>query len=223
MAAAIKKAKSLSRRQEQILDFIADFCHQNAYPPTIREIQKDLDISSTSVVDYNLNALEERGFIRRNRHISRGIELVGFSNPMPANIINIPVVGRIAAGEPIEVPEDYAAGEFAEAVSYPVSMLPKNMDGLFALRVRGHSMVDALINDGDIVILKPQVTADNGDTVAVWLKTERETTLKRFYREGGRVRLQPANVTMQPIYTDATNVSVQGKLVGVIRSVEDRF
>jgi repressor LexA len=223
MAAALKKARSLSRRQEQILDFIADFCHQNAYPPTIREIQKDLDISSTSVVDYNLNALEERGHIRRNRHISRGIELIGFANPMPANIINIPVVGRIAAGEPIEVPEDYAAGEFAETVSYPVSMLPKQSDGLFALRVRGHSMVDALINDGDIVILKPQVTADNGDTVAVWLKSERETTLKRFYREGSRVRLQPANVTMQPIYTDATNVAVQGRLVGVIRSVEDRF
>lgn len=223
MAAALKKAKSLSRRQEQILDYIGDFCKENAYPPTIREIQKELDISSTSVVDYNLNALEERGFIRRNRHISRGIELVGVAASVPTNIVNIPVVGRIAAGAPIDVPEDYATGEFAESVSYPLSMLPKQTDGLFALRVQGHSMVDALINDGDIVILRPQVTADNGDTVAVWLKSERETTLKRFYREGSRVRLQPANVTMQPIYTDATNVAVQGKLVGVIRSVVDRF
>ena len=83
MAAALKKAKSLSRRQEQILDYIGDFCNQNAYPPTIREIQKELDISSTSVVDYNLNALEERGFIRRNRHISRGIELARFNAPVP--------------------------------------------------------------------------------------------------------------------------------------------
>ena len=223
MAAALKKAKSLSRRQEQILDFIETFLNQNAYPPTIREIQKDLDISSTSVVDYNLNALEERSFIRRNRHISRGIELIGFSSALPSNVVSIPVVGRIAAGEPIEVPDDYAAGEFAESVTYPLAMLPKVTDGLYALRVRGHSMVDALINDGDLVILKPQATADNGDTVAVWLKSERETTLKRFYREGSRVRLQPANVTMQPIYTEATNVAVQGKLVGVIRSVENRI
>ena len=223
MAAALKKAKSLSRRQEQILDFIETFLNQNAYPPTIREIQKDLDISSTSVVDYNLNALEERGFIRRNRHISRGIELVGFSSALPSNVVSIPVVGRIAAGEPIEVPEDYAAGEFAESVTYPLAMLPKVTDGLYALRVRGHSMVDALINDGDLVILKPQETAVNGETVAVWLKNERETTLKRFYLEGSRVRLQPANVTMQPIYTEATNVAVQGKLVGVIRAVENRI
>ncbi len=223
MAAALKKAKSLSRRQEQILDFIETFLNQNAYPPTIREIQKELDISSTSVVDYNLNALEERSYIRRNRHISRGIELFGFSASQPSNVVSIPVVGRIAAGEPIEVPEDYAAGEFAESVTMPISMLPKATAGLFALRVRGHSMVDALINDGDLVILKPQITADNGDTVAVWLKSERETTLKRFFREGTRVRLQPANVTMQPIYTDATNVAIQGKLVGVIRAVENRF
>ncbi len=223
MAAALKKAKSLSRRQEQILDFIETFLNQNAYPPTIREIQKELDISSTSVVDYNLNALEERSYIRRNRHISRGIELFGFTASHPSNVVSIPVVGRIAAGEPIEVPEDYAAGEFAESVTMPISMLPKETNGLFALRVRGHSMVDALINDGDLVILKPQITADNGDTVAVWLKSERETTLKRFYREGTRVRLQPANVTMQPIYTDATNVAVQGKLVGVIRAVDNRF
>jgi len=218
--AAVKKAKSLSRRQEQILDFIESFCRQNAYPPTIREIQKDLDISSTSVVDYNLNALEERAYIRRNRHISRGIELVGRGDVAPVNVLNIPIVGRIAAGEPIPTFEDATAGEFAETVPMPISMLPRSTEGLYALRVRGFSMVDALINDGDIVILKPQETADNGETVAVWLKSERETTLKRFYREGTRVRLQPANSTMQPIYTDATNVSVQGKLVGVIRAIE---
>ncbi len=219
--AAVKKVKSLSRRQEQILDFIEGFCGQNAYPPTIREIQKDLEISSTSVVDYNLNALEERQYIRRNRHISRGIELVRTGIELvPVNVVNIPIVGRIAAGSPIEVPEESQAGEFAETVPMPTAMLPRKTAGLFALRVQGTSMVDALINDGDIVILKPQVTADNGETVAVWLKTERETTLKRFYREGNRVRLQPANSTMEPIYTDASNVAVQGKLVGVIRAVD---
>lgn len=221
--AAVKKAKSLSRRQEQILDFIEGFCRQNAYPPTIREIQKELDISSTSVVDYNLNALEERSYIRRNRHISRGIELVGRSDVLPVNVVSIPIVGRIAAGEPIPTIEDAAAGEFAETVPMPTAMLPRGAEDLFALRVRGYSMVDALINDGDIVILRPQETADNGETVAVWLKNERETTLKRFYHEGTRVRLQPANSTMQPIYTEATNVSVQGKLVGVIRAIEGKL
>jgi repressor LexA len=97
-------------------------------------------------------------------------------------------------------------------------LVPNSGQGLFALRVKGHSMVDALINDGDVVVLKQQETCENGETVAVWLKDERETTLKRFYLEGDRVRLQPANVTMDPIYTPAENVEVQGRLVTVLRS-----
>lgn len=208
--------KPLTRRQKAILDFIQDFTDVHSYPPTIREIQEGLGISSTSVVDYNLNVLEQRNEIRRNRNISRGIELANRPNAA-SNIVQIPVVGQIAAGEPITVPGDLETETFAETVDISPGMLGSQRDGLFALRVKGHSMVDALINDGDVVILKHQETAENGETVAVWLVDEQETTLKRFYRDGDQIRLQPENVTMEPIYTPSSNVQIQGKLVTVIR------
>ncbi len=217
--------KELSPRQKQILAYIEDFLGKRGYPPTIREIQGHLKPAasgkpvSTSVIDYNLNILEDRNYIRRNRHISRGIELV--HTPAGANGgVSVPLVGQIAAGQPIPVPEDLAEGEFAESVDLNAEMLPQQTDGLFALRVKGHSMVDALIGDGDIVVLRHQATAENGETVAVWLKDQKETTLKRFYHEGPRVRLQPANVTMEPIYTTPDNVEIQGRLVSVFRRLQ---
>jgi repressor LexA len=207
----------VSRRQQAILQFIEHFLDENDYPPTIRDIQSELDISSTSVVDYNLKALEARGLIRRNSKISRGIELVnrGVSR---RNVVAIPVIGQIAAGLPIPVPGDLEGSDATESVELGASLVPNSGQGLFALRVKGHSMIDALINDGDVVVLKQQETCENGETVAVWLKDERETTLKRFYLEGDRVRLQPANTSMDPIYTAADNVEVQGRLVTVLRS-----
>lgn len=208
--------KQLSRRQQSILEFIESFSDERSYPPTIREIQEGLGISSTSVVDYNLNVLEQHNLIRRNRNISRGIELA--TRPAARRgVVVIPVIGRIAAGEPIPVPDDLSMQEYPDAIELGADVLGSRTDGLFALRVKGHSMVDALINDGDVVVLRHQETCENGDTVAVWLKDERETTLKRFYQEGARVRLQPANVTMSPIYTTPDNVEIQGKLVTVIR------
>lgn len=213
--------KPLTGRQQSILTYISRFMDDNDYPPTIRDIQHELEISSTSVVDYNLKVIEERGYIRRNRNISRGIELVNRDRNRRGGVITIPVVGQIAAGLPIPVPgdlESLGTSEAADVVEVGPELIG-NHEGVFALRVRGHSMVDALINDGDIVILRSQITAENGDTVAVWLREERETTLKKFYREGDRVRLQPANVTMDPIYTSASNVEVQGKLVSVLRSM----
>lgn len=211
--------KDLSRRQRAILDFIGRFIDESGYPPTIRDIQSELGISSTSVVDYNLKVLESRNLIRRNRNISRGIELVGRSH-LRHNVIQIPVIGQIAAGQPIPVPGDLEGAEWVESVELGGDLVPDHGRGLFALRVKGHSMVDALINDGDIVVLRPQETCENGETVAVWLKDQKETTLKRFYLEGDRVRLQPANVTMEPIFTSASNVEVQGRLVSVVRSVD---
>jgi repressor LexA len=209
--------KTLSRRQQAILQFIERFLDENDYPPTIRDIQSELDISSTSVVDYNLKALEARGLIRRNSKISRGIELVN-RGVGRRNVVAIPVIGQIAAGLPIPVPGDLEGSDATESVELGASLVPNSGQGLFALRVKGHSMVDALINDGDVVVLKQQETCENGETVAVWLKDERETTLKRFYLEGDRVRLQPANTSMDPIYTPADNVEVQGRLVTVLRS-----
>jgi repressor LexA len=211
--------RKLSERQQSILDYISDFLDANDYPPTIRDIQVALDISSTSVVDYNLNVLEERDCIRRNRNISRGIEIVGRSTNR-SGAIEIPVIGSIAAGEPIPVPGDLEGSDVADMIELSRDLAPDNGNGLFALRVRGHSMVDALIGDGDIVVLKRQETCSNGDTVAVWLEAEEETTLKVFYLEGAQVRLQPKNATMAPIYTPADNVRIQGKLVSVLRSIQ---
>ncbi|MFN8593978.1 MAG: transcriptional repressor LexA [Thermomicrobiales bacterium] len=211
--------KDLSRRQQAILQFIERFLEENDYPPTIRDIQADLGISSTSVVDYNLKALEARGLIRRNSKISRGIELV--NRPYSRrNVVSIPVIGQIAAGLPIPVPGDLEGTEFADLVELGADLVPNSGRDLFALRVKGHSMVDALINDGDVVVLRKQATCENGETVAVWLKDQRETTLKRFYLEGTSVRLQPANVTMAPIFTPAENVEIQGRLVTVVRAVD---
>jgi repressor LexA len=211
--------KSLTPRQQAILDFIGAFLDENDYPPTIRDIQQELGISSTSVVDYNLKVLEERDCIRRNRNISRGIEVVGRA-PQRSNVLAIPVIGQIAAGLPIPVPGDLENSDAADIIELSPELASRSGGELFALRVRGHSMVDALINDGDIVVLKPQLTCENGETVAVWLEDEKETTLKRFYHEGDQVRLQPANVTMEPIYTRADNVRIQGKLVTVVRSID---
>ena len=134
------------------------------------------------------------------------------------NIVQIPVIGQIAAGQPIPVPDDTLHAEGDEAIEMSADFLPDSGRGLFALRVKGLSMIDALINDGDIVLLRKQATCENGDTVAVWLKDQKETTLKRFYLEGDKVRLQPANVTMDPIFTPANNVEIQGKLVSVVRA-----
>lgn len=210
--------RKLSERQQSILDYIAQFLDDNDYPPTIRDIQHELQISSTSVVDYNLKVLEERGHIRRNRNISRGIEVVGRGGHRP-NTVEVPVIGSIAAGQPIPFPGDLEGSDMAEIIELSNDLAPDGGNGLFGLRVRGHSMIDALISDGDIVILKRQETCENGETVAVWLISEEETTLKTFYLEGSRVRLQPQNVTMEPIYTAADNVQVQGKLVSVVRSI----
>lgn len=210
--------RKLSERQQAILDYISSFLDDNDYPPTIRDIQHQLGISSTSVVDYNLKVLEDHQHIRRNRNISRGIEIVGRSASR-GGTVEVPVIGSIAAGLPIPFPGQLEGSDLAEVIELSRDFAPGGGADLFGLRVRGHSMVDALISDGDIVILKRQETCENGETVAVWLVAEEETTLKKFYLEGSQVRLQPQNVTMDPIYTAAENVQVQGKLVSVVRSV----
>lgn len=210
--------KKLSGRQQAILDFIGEFLDNNDYPPTIRDIQHELGISSTSVVDYNLKVLETRNLIRRNKNISRGIELVN-RDPARSGVVSIPVIGQIAAGLPIPVPEAFSEHDVLSMLELSPELVPNQGQNLFALKVKGLSMIDALINDGDIVVLKPQATCENGETVAVWLKDERETTLKRFFLEGDKVRLQPENSTMEPIYTDASNVEIQGKLVCVHRQM----
>ncbi len=209
---------ALTERQQAILDFIRDFSAKSKYPPTIREIGRSVGISSTSVVNYNLNVLEKQGLIERDKTVSRGIKLAGEAAEASALVtVRVPVLGRIAAGEPIPVPNTGFAILGDEVLEITRELLPADDRRVYALQVRGNSMVDAMIGDGDIVVMQHRQKADNGDLVAVWLKDKEETTLKRFYLEKGRVRLQPANPTMQPIYADPRNVEVQGKVVLVIR------
>ena len=209
---------TLTGRQQAILDFIRAFSSKTKYPPTIREIGKSVGISSTSVVNYNLNVLEKQGHIVRDKTVSRGIKLVGETADLPPiETVRIPVLGRIAAGEPMPVPGSDFAILGDEVIQLTRELLPVDDKNVFALQVRGNSMVDAMIGDGDIVVMQQRQKAENGDLVAVWLKDREETTLKRFYLEKGKVRLQPANPTMQPIFADPRNVEVQGKVVLVIR------
>ena len=211
--------KELSEKQRRILEFIQEFISDHDYPPSIRQIQEACKISSTSVVDYNLRILEKEGYIRRDREVSRAIELLEPGGRRP-RVASIPIIGTIAAGQPIPVPtsDTWRSFDSDETLEVPPDMVG-NRENVYALRVKGNSMIDALVNDGDLVIMESASTAQDGDMVAAWLKREQEATLKRFYREGPRVRLQPANESMQPIHTDADNVVVQGRVIGAIRSL----
>jgi repressor LexA len=210
----------LSVRQQAMLKFIRAFSEERGYPPTIREIGKHCDISSTSVVNYNLNKLEREGLIIRDREVSRGLRLVEDQIEPFEGLIRVPLVGRIVASEPVPVPgSDFAIFGDDEVLELTRDIVEEH-DDLFALQVQGDSMVDAMINDGDIVIMRPHKDVHNGDLVAIWLSDREETTLKRFYHEGSRIRLQPANPTMQPIYVDdPSTVEIQGRVVAVVRQM----
>ncbi len=206
----------MSDRQRRILNYITSFIDSHSYPPTVRDIGNAVGISSTSVVDYNLRALERLGLLRRAREVSRGIELTEQAAGWRGRLSEVPVVGLIAAGEPIEATEE----RDQDRLLLSPSLAP---DGCFALRVKGKSMIEDLIDDGDVVVIRPQNSADNGDIV-VALLTDGETesgraTLKRIYREKHAVRLQPANAELPPIFVDPANLTVQGKVVAVIRQV----
>jgi repressor LexA len=209
--------KSLSTKQEKILGFIRQFVADNAYPPTIRDIVRGVGISSTSVAEYNLVILEKAGHLRRHREISRGIELIGKSNH---SRLQVPIVGQIAAGEPIPVPsaDTWNTSSGAETLAVPYELIGKR-ENVYALKVKGLSMIDALIDDGDIVLMQPASSVENGEMAAVWLKSEKTATLKKVYANPGRVRLQPANSQMQPILVDPDNVEIQGKVIAVIRQL----
>ena len=211
---------SLSTRQQDILRYIQVFVDDNGYPPAIRQIQDELDISSTSVVAYNLKALENKGLLKREGKVSRGIKISSMS-PAKVNhraMSQVPLLGVITAGQPLPDPEDTSAGE-AEQIDVPETVASnERLQDVYALRVRGYSMIDALINDGDLVLLRYQQTAENGQMVAARIEDENAVTLKLFYNEGSRIRLQPANVTMDPIYVNPTNLRIEGRVVGVIRS-----
>jgi repressor LexA len=227
---ARRRRKGLSERQQRILEFIDSFQKNNGYPPSIREIRDHTRITSTSVVNYYLVQLQEMGYIERDSHVSRGIRLIqpisraiNEIGQAVSELLQIPILGRIVAGSPVPMPSsDFSYFDAESMVDVASSLLPSSERNskLYALEVQGDSMIDAMVYNGDIVIMKPAQEAHNGEMVAVWLRDQEETTLKYFYRENEQVRLQPANPNMQPIYQDAANVEIQGKVVMVIRQVK---
>ena len=208
-------------RRQRILDCIALALEERGYPPSVREIADAVGLASTSAVHHHLIALERDGLIQRGGKHSRALRLTArpqpvsmdsskvtpFRMPVEREVLTLPVLGEIAAGQPIE-----AYADAGETLDVPASLQAR--DGSYVLRVRGKSMIDALIDDGDFVIVQPQATARDGDIVVALLE-DNGVTLKRYFREKGRIRLQPANAEMEPIY--ATEVQIQGKVVGVIR------
>lgn len=234
---ARKRKKGLSERQRKILEVLEQFQVDNGFPPSIREICDMADISSTSVVNYYLDQLQDMGHIERENRVSRGIRLIKPLSESVGSVVSqvkqaveemlrIPIVGRIVASAPAPVPgSDFGYYDAESMVDVARSMLPTRgkVDDLYALEVQGDSMIDAMVNDGDIVIMKRSSEARNGEMVAVWLTDKEETTLKYFYKENGRVRLQPANPTMKAIYIeDPSHVQIQGRVVMVIRQVEQQ-
>ena len=232
----VRKSKGLSDRHIKIMGLLQQYAEKEGYPPSIREIGEQTGITSTSVVNYYLEQLEKWGYIERDRRISRGLRVVpekfaelGSILHSAASAVNdflhIPVIGRIGASLPMPVPaSDFNYYDAESGVDIARSLLPaKKVDGLFALEVQGDSMIDAMVNDGDIVIMRKvenNSEAKNGEMVAIWLPEKDETTLKYFYKEKDGYRLQPANPTMQPIMIKGSEkLEVKGKVVMVIRKV----
>ena len=205
--------KESNRTRDRILEFIRSFIAEKGYSPSVSDIVDGCKLSSPNLAQYHLNVLEREGVLKRTPGVFRSIQLVQGINT------EVPLLGTIAAGAPIPVPESDNWAVNADEVLGLSRDLIGDEEGLFALRVRGRSMIDACIMDGDIVVMQATQSAQDGDMVAVWLKDEHEVTLKRIYREEGRIRLQPANRQIEPLYVDPANVEVQGKVVAVIRKL----
>lgn len=206
----------LSERQREMLGFITRYLEEHDRPPTNREIGQAMGIGSTGHVDYHLTVLAKKGYIEREANTSRGLRLTTVAEPHPRRrVYPVPVMGLIAAGAPIE------------AVSDPNDVIELGddfaTDDAYALRVRGKSMIEDLIDDGDLVIVRPAQTASNGEVVVALLTNSGsehgEATLKRYFRERDHIRLQPANQTMKPIIARPEDVQVQGKVIALIRRI----
>jgi len=206
----------VSNTRQRIAEFIRNFVEQKGYAPTMGEVQAALGLSSKSLVEYHLKALEEEGVIEREPQTARGIDIYGVGHRARC----IPLAGPIAAGQPIPVPtEDTWHMVPEEMVEVPADMVPMNVQA-FALRVQGKSMVDAYVDDGDIVILEATPMAETGQMVAAWLTDRQEATLKKIYYEPNRIRLQPANQRMKPIYVNPDDIEIQGRVIAVLRRVK---
>ena len=214
----------LSERQQMIMSFIEDFIEENDYPPTIRDIQNGCSISSTSVVAYNLDKLKEGGQLNRHSEVSRGLSLASVGpnsnkfKPTEIDSVAVPLLGTIAAGSPFPMPENDTWSDLSgsELIDLPQAIVGPG-DNVYALKVRGESMIDALISDGDLVIMEQASSVRNGQMAAVRIKSDNTTTLKNFYSEGHRTRLEPANAQMDAMTFPSNDVEVLSKVIGVWR------
>ena len=196
----------LTKRQREILDYLSDFIQQHGYAPSLEEIGKRFNLSSLATVHKHLTNLQDKGFIKRAWNRSRSVELV--PTRMGGRAVELPLLGYVAAGAPIEA----VAG--TESIAVPEEMVGRR--DTYVLRVKGSSMIDEQIRDGDFVIVEDRKTADNGEMVIALLSGQ-DVTLKKFYRDNGRIRLQPANPMMEPIVVPSDHVQIQGVVVGVMR------
>jgi len=206
----------VSDTRSRILNFIRRFLDKRGYAPTVRDIARGCNISTPSVVQYHLNMLEEQGFIRRDPEVFRSIQLVERKREA---VSRVPLLGTIAAGRPIPVPAPDSWTAAPEETLQLTGELTQDRKDVYALKVKGTSLIDALVDDGDIVLIQQTSTVADGELAAVWLKTQQEVTLKKIYREKGRIRLQPANKEMQPMYFAPEEVEIQGKVIAVLRKL----
>lgn len=200
----------------RILNFIGKFLNERGYAPTVRDIARGCNISTPSVVQHHLNTLERQGHIRRDPEVFRSIQLVERKREV---ISRVPLLGAIAAGKPIPVPAPDTWTTVPEETLQLTEEVTQGKKDVYALKVKGTSMIDALVDDGDVVLIQPTTKVEDGEMAVVWLKTEQEVTLKKVYHEAGRTRLQPANKEMKPMYYQAEDVEIQGKVVGVLRKL----
>ncbi len=199
---------ALTKRQREILDFIEGFVRFRGYSPSFEEIAEHFEYRSLATVHEHLSNLQEKGYIRKNYNESRSLELV--RSELRLGAVELPLLGMVAAGHPIEAIED------RETVTVPEDMVAGSLAGHYVLRVRGDSMVEEGIRDGDYVIVQSRQTAHNGEMVIALVDGE-NATMKKYYREGGRIRLQPANAALEAMWFAEERVQVQGIVVGVIR------
>ena len=198
--------EKLTNRQSEVLDFIKSYIAKHGYPPAVREIGAALGLSSPATTQSHITALENKGYIKKTNSKYRSLEIVGNNEYLNEDVVQVPLLGKITAGSPIEAietPDEY--------FSLPAYLIP-NKEEIFTLKVSGESMINAGIFDKDIVIVQRQSVARNGDIV-VAMTDDNEVTLKRFYKEAGHIRLQPENNTMAPIILP--NCSILGKAIGL--------
>jgi len=202
--------------RSRILNFIRKFLDERGYAPTVRDIARGCNISTPSVVQHHLNKLESQGHIHRDPEIFRSIQLVERKREATSRV---PLMGTIAAGQPIPVPTSDTWTSIPEETLQLTDEVTRGKKGIYALGVKGFSLIDALVGDGDIVLVQQTSTVEDGEMAAVWLKIEQEVTLKKVYHEAGRIRLQPANKEMEPMYYQPEDVEIQGRVIGVLRKL----